>query len=132
MGKLTNQVAVVTGASKGIGAGIAIALGAEGASVVVNYSSSKAGADKVVQEITAKGGKAIAVQADVSKQADVIRLFAETKKAYGKLNILVNNAGIYQFAPLEAVTEELFHSQFQSQCARFAAYHPRSREADWP
>jgi 3-oxoacyl-[acyl-carrier protein] reductase len=112
MGKLTNQVAVVTGASKGIGAGIAIALGAEGASVVVNYSSSKAGADKVVQEITAKGGKAIAVQADVSKQADVIRLFAETKKAYGKLNILVNNAGIYQFAPLEAVTEDLFHSQF--------------------
>ena len=112
MGKLTNQVAVVTGASKGIGAGIAIALGAEGASVVVNYSSSKAGADKVVQEITAKGGKAIAVQANVSKEADVIRLFAETKKAYGKLNILVNNAGIYQFAPLEAVTEDLFHSQF--------------------
>jgi 3-oxoacyl-[acyl-carrier protein] reductase len=112
MGKLNNQVAVVTGASKGIGAGIAKALAAEGASVVVNYSSSKAGADKVVQEITAKGGKAIAVQADVSKQADVLRLFAETKKAYGKLNILVNNAGIYQFAPLEAVTEELFHGQF--------------------
>jgi 3-oxoacyl-[acyl-carrier protein] reductase len=112
MGKLSNQVAVVTGASKGIGAGIAKALAAEGASVVVNYSSSKAGADKVVQEITAKGGKAIAVQADVSKQADVLRLFAETKKAYGKLNILVNNAGVYQFAPLEAVTEELFHSQF--------------------
>jgi 3-oxoacyl-[acyl-carrier protein] reductase len=112
MGKLNDQVAVVTGASKGIGAGIAKALAAEGASVVVNYSSSKAGADKVVQEITAKGGKAIAVQADVSKQADVLRLFAETKKAYGKLNILVNNAGIYQFAPLEAVTEELFHSQF--------------------
>jgi 3-oxoacyl-[acyl-carrier protein] reductase len=112
MGKLSNQVAVVTGASKGIGAGIAKALAAEGASVVVNYSSSKAGADKVVQEITVKGGKAIAVQADVSKQADVLRLFAETKKAYGKLNILVNNAGVYQFAPLEAVTEELFHSQF--------------------
>ena len=112
MGKLSNQVAVVTGASKGIGAGIAKALAAEGASVVVNYSSSKAGAEKVVQEITAKGGKATAVQADVSKQADVLRLFAETKKAYGKLNILVNNAGVYQFAPLEAVTEELFHSQF--------------------
>jgi 3-oxoacyl-[acyl-carrier protein] reductase len=112
MGKLTNQVAIVTGASKGIGAGIAKALAAEGASVVVNYSSSKEGADKVIQEITAKGGKAIAVQGDVSKQADITRLFAETKKAYGKLNILVNNAGIYQFAPLDAVTEELFHSQF--------------------
>lgn len=112
MAKLTNQVAVVTGASKGIGAGIAIALAAEGASVVVNYSSSKAGADKVVQEITAKGGKAIAVQADVSKQEDIVRLFAETKKAYGKLNILVNNAGVYQFAPLEATTEELFRNMF--------------------
>jgi 3-oxoacyl-[acyl-carrier protein] reductase len=112
MGKLTNQVAVVTGASKGIGAGIAKALAAEGASVVVNYSSSKDGADTVVKEITAKGGKAIAVQGDVSKQGDSARLFAETKKAYGKLNILVNNAGIYEFAPLDAVTEELFHKQF--------------------
>jgi 3-oxoacyl-[acyl-carrier protein] reductase len=112
MGKLTNQVAVVTGASKGIGAGIAIALAAEGASVVVNYASSKEGADRVVKEITGKGGKAIAVQADVSKPADVTRLFAETKKAYGKLNILVNNAGIYQFAPLEGVTEKLFHDHF--------------------
>jgi 3-oxoacyl-[acyl-carrier protein] reductase len=112
MGKLTGQVAVVTGASKGIGAGIANALAAEGASVVVNYSSSKEGADKVVKEITSKGGKAIAVQGDVSKQADITRLFTETKKAYGKLNILVNNAGIYEFAPLEAVTEELFHKTF--------------------
>ena len=112
MGKLTNQVAVVTGASKGIGAGIAIALAAEGASVVVNYASSKEGADRVVKEITAKGGKAVAVQADLSKPADVTRLFAETKKAYGKLNILVNNAGIYQFAPLEGVTEKLFHDHF--------------------
>lgn len=112
MGKLTNQVAVVTGASKGIGAGIAKALAAEGASVVVNYSSSKAGADRVVQEITAKGGKGIAVQADVSKQADITRLFNETKKAYGKLNILVNNAGTYEFAALENVTEDLFHKQF--------------------
>src|SRR5579863_8205380 len=98
MGKLTNQVAVVTGASKGIGAGIAKALAAEGASVVVNYASSKAGADAVVSEITSKGGKAIAVQGDVSKQADITKLFAETKKAYGKLDILVNNAGLYEFS----------------------------------
>jgi 3-oxoacyl-[acyl-carrier protein] reductase len=112
MGKLSNQVAVVTGASKGIGAGIAKALAAEGAAVVVNYSSSKEGADRVVKEITAKGGKAVAVQADLSKPADITRLFVETKKAYGKLNILVNNAGIYQFAPLENVNEALFHSQF--------------------
>jgi 3-oxoacyl-[acyl-carrier protein] reductase len=112
MGKLTNQVAVVTGASKGIGAGIAKALAAEGASVVVNYASSKEGADRVVKEITEKGGKAIAVQGDVSRQADITRLFAETKKAYGKVNVLVNNAGIYKFAPLDSVTEEVFHSQF--------------------
>src|ERR1700731_5061527 len=110
--RLTGKVAVVTGASKGIGASIAKHLAAEGASVVVNYSSSKEGADKVVKEITAKGGKAVAVQGDVSKQADITRLFAETKKAYGKLDILVNNAGIYQFAPLDAITEELFHKQF--------------------
>ena len=112
MGKLTNQVAVVTGASKGIGAGIAKAFAAEGASVVVNYATSKEGADRVVQEITANGGKAIAVQGDVSKQADITRLFAETKKAYGKLNILVNNAGVYDLLPLEAVTEEQFHKHF--------------------
>ena len=112
MGKLTDQVAVVTGASKGIGAAISIALAAEGAFVVVNYASSKEGADRVVKEVTGKGGKAIAVQADVSKPADVTRLFAETKKAYGKLNILVNNAGIYQFAPLGEVTEKLFHDHF--------------------
>src|SRR5262250_1482139 len=112
VGKLTNQVAVVTGASKGIGAGIAKALAAEGASVVVNYASSREGADRVVKEITSKGGKAVAVQADLSKPAEVSKLFAETKKAYGKLNILVNNAGVYQFAPLENVTEDLFHSQF--------------------
>jgi 3-oxoacyl-[acyl-carrier protein] reductase len=112
MGKLTNQVAVVTGASKGIGAGIAKALAAEGASVVVNYSSSKDGADRVVKEITAKGGKAVAIQGDVSKQADITRLFAETKRAFGKLNILVNNAGVYEFAPLEAITDDLFHKQF--------------------
>ena len=110
--KLANKVAVVTGASKGIGADIAKALAAEGASVVVNYASSKEGADKVVAAITANGGKAIAVQGDVSKQADITRLFAETKKAFGQLDILVNNAGVYAFAPLDQITEELFHQQF--------------------
>jgi 3-oxoacyl-[acyl-carrier protein] reductase len=112
MKKLANKVAVVTGASKGIGADIAKALAAEGASVVVNYATSKAGADNVVTAITAKGGKAIAVQGDVSKQADITRLFAETKKAFGQLDILVNNAGVYAFAPLDQITEELFHNQF--------------------
>src|SRR6266550_8183337 len=110
--KLDNKVAVVTGASKGIGAGIAKHLAAEGAAVVVNYSSSKSGADKVVDEITKRGGKAIAVQADVAKKKDIDRLFAETKKAFGRLDILVNNAGIYEFLPLENVTEEHFHKQF--------------------
>jgi 3-oxoacyl-[acyl-carrier protein] reductase len=112
MDKLTGKVAVVTGASKGIGAGIAKALAAEGASVVVNYSTSKEGAAKVVSEITARGGKAIAVQGNVSKQADIAKLFAETKKAYSRLDVLVNNAGIYKFLPLEQVDEEVFHSQF--------------------
>jgi 3-oxoacyl-[acyl-carrier protein] reductase len=112
MGKLSGKVAVVTGASKGIGASIAEHLAAEGASVVVNYSSSKAGADAVVQQIQGKGGKAIAVQADVSKAQDVKRLFAETKNAYGKVDVLVNNAGIYEFAPLESITAEHFHKQF--------------------
>jgi len=110
--KLTGKVAVVTGASKGIGASIAKHLASEGASVVVNYASSKAGADKVVSEITGAGGKAVAVQGDVAKKADIDRLFAETKKAYGRLDILVNNAGIYEFAPLEQITEEHFHKQF--------------------
>ncbi len=110
--KLPGKVAVVTGASKGIGASIAKHLAAEGAAVVVNYASSKAGADKVVAEITGKGGKAVAIQADVAKKADVDRLFAESKKAFGALDILVNNAGIYEFAPLEGVTEEHFHRQF--------------------
>jgi 3-oxoacyl-[acyl-carrier protein] reductase len=114
MNKLANKVAVVTGASKGIGAGTAKGLAAEGASVVVNYSSSKEGADKVVAEIRSKGGKAIAIQGDVSKSADVIRLFAETKKAFGSLDILVNNAGIYKFGALEEVTEEEFHRQFNT------------------
>jgi len=110
--KLAGKVAIVTGASKGIGAAIAEHLASEGASVVVNYSSSKAEADKVVSGITANGGKAIAVQASLAKHADIQRLFAETKKAYGRLDILVNNAGIYEFSPLEAITEEHFRKQF--------------------
>ena len=112
MGKLAGRVAVVTGASKGIGASIAEHLAAEGASVVVNYANSKPGADAVVKRITGKNGKAIAVQADVSKPGDITRLFAETKEAYGKVDILVNNAGIYEFAPLESITPEHFHKQF--------------------
>src|SRR5580700_4484106 len=103
MSKLTGKVAVVTGASKGIGASIAEHLAAEGASVVVNYAGSKAGADAVVKRITEKGGTAVAVQADVSKTADISRLFGETKKAYGRLDILVNNAGILEFLPLEGI-----------------------------
>ena len=110
--KLEGKVAVVTGASKGIGAEIAKQLAAEGAAVVVNYSSSKEGADRVVAEIAGKGGKALAVKADVAKKAEVERLFSEAKKAFGRLDILVNNAGIYEFSPLEAVTEEHFHKQF--------------------
>jgi 3-oxoacyl-[acyl-carrier protein] reductase len=112
MSKLENKVAVVTGASKGIGADIAKALAAEGASVVVNYASSKEGADKVVAAITKAGGKAIDVQGDVSKQADITRLFEATKKAFGRLDILVNNAGVYAFAPLGQITEESFHTHF--------------------
>ncbi len=110
--KLNGKVAVVTGASKGIGAEIARHLAAEGAAVVVNYSSSKEGADRVVAEITKKDGKAVAVQANVAKEADIRRLFAEAKKAFGRIDILVNNAGIYEFAPLENVTAEHFHKQF--------------------
>jgi len=112
--KLDGKVAIVTGASKGIGAAIAKHLAAEGAAVVVNYASSKEGADQVVDEITKRGGKAIAVQADVAKKKDIERLFAETKKAFGQLDILVNNAGVYKFEPLEAVTENEFHRQFNT------------------
>jgi 3-oxoacyl-[acyl-carrier protein] reductase len=111
--KLEGKVAVVTGASKGIGAGIAKALADEGAAVVVNYSSSQQGADRVVAEITGRGGRAIAVQGDVSKQAHIERLFSEAKKAFGRLDILVNNAGVYEFSPLEGVTEDFFHKQFE-------------------
>jgi len=110
--KLEGKVAVVTGASKGIGAAIARALADEGAAVVVNYSSSKTGADRVVAEIAGRGGHAIAVQGDVSKQVQVERLFAEAKKAFGRVDILVNNAGVYEFAPLENTTVEQFHKHF--------------------
>ncbi len=110
--KLEGKVAVVTGASKGIGAGIAKALAGEGAAVVVNYSSSKQGADRVVADISGRGGKAIAVQGDVSKEADIKRLFSEAQEAFGRIDILVNNAGFYEFAPLEEVTEDLFRKHF--------------------
>jgi 3-oxoacyl-[acyl-carrier protein] reductase len=110
--KLAGKVAVVTGASKGIGAAIALSLAAEGASVVVNYASSKDGAERVVGAIARQGGKAIAVQANVAKQADIERLFSESKKAFGRLDILINNAGVYEFAPLENVTPEHFHKMF--------------------
>jgi 3-oxoacyl-[acyl-carrier protein] reductase len=110
--KLAGKVAVVTGASKGIGAAIASHLAAEGAAVVVNYSSSKEGAERVVADIKKKGGKAIAVQANVAREADIQRLFAETKKAFDKVDILINNAGIYEFAPLGEVTPEHFHKHF--------------------
>jgi 3-oxoacyl-[acyl-carrier protein] reductase len=110
--RLSGKVAVVTGASKGIGAAIARDLAAEAAAVVVNYATSRAGADRVVADITGKGGKAVAVQADVAKPADIKRLFAEAKKAFGRLDVVVNNAGIYEFAPLEQVTPEHFHKQF--------------------
>jgi 3-oxoacyl-[acyl-carrier protein] reductase len=114
MSRLTGKVAVVTGASKGIGAAIAKALAAEGASVVVNYSSSKAGADKVVAAITAAGGKAVAVGGDVSKAAEAQGLIAAAIKNYGRLDILVNNSGVYEFAPIESVTEESFHRMFNT------------------
>lgn len=114
MSDLKGKVAVVTGASKGIGAGIAKSLGAAGAAVVVNYASSKDGAERVVADITAKGGKAIAVKGDVAKTADVKRLFEETKKAFGRVDVLVNNAGVYLFQPLDEVTEDEFHRQFNT------------------
>src|SRR6266850_2515793 len=112
MSKLQNKVAIVTGASKGIGASIAKHMAAEGAAVVVNYASSKEGADRVVDEIAKRGGKAVAVQANVAKQADIDRLFAETKKSFGRLDVLVNNAGVYEFTPLEGVTEAHYHKLF--------------------
>src|ERR1700726_4348206 len=110
--RLTGKGAVVTGASKGIGASIAKHLAAEGASVIVNYSSSKEGADKVVKEITSKGGKALAIKADMSNHKDIQQLFNEGKKAFGKIDILINNAGIYEFTPIEEITSEHFHKIF--------------------
>lgn len=110
--KLSGKVAVVTGASKGIGASIAQHLAAEGAAVVVNYATSREGADKVVAEVERRGGKAVAVQADVARRADIQRLFAEAKRAFGRVDILVNNAGVFEFAPIEEVTAEHFHRQF--------------------
>ncbi len=112
MGRLDGKIGLVTGASKGIGAGIAKGLAAEGAAVVVNYASSKEAADRVVAEIAAEGGTAIAVQGNVAKAADVEKIFAETRRAFGRLDILVNNAGVYDLRPLEAVTEADFHRHF--------------------
>jgi 3-oxoacyl-[acyl-carrier protein] reductase len=109
---LESKVAVVTGASKGIGAEIARQLAAAGAAVVVNYSSDKAGADRVVDDVKKAGGKAVAVKANLAKEAEVVNLFAEAKKAFGRLDVLVNNAGIYEFAPIEAITAEHFHKQY--------------------
>ena len=114
MGELSGKVAIVTGASKGIGAAIARRFAEAGAAVAVNYASDKAGADRVVEEIKRGGGKAVAIQANVSKSADVKRLFAETKAKLGAPSILVNNAGVFTFQPLEAVTEEEFHRQFDT------------------
>jgi 3-oxoacyl-[acyl-carrier protein] reductase len=114
MGELSGKVAIVTGASKGIGAAIALRFGEAGASVAVNYSSDKDGANRVVEAIKRGGGKAVAIQANVSKSADVKRLFAETKASLGAPNVLVNNAGVFSFEPLEAVTEAEFHRQFDT------------------
>jgi 3-oxoacyl-[acyl-carrier protein] reductase len=113
-GKLAGKIALVTGASKGIGAGIAKQLAAEGAAVVVNYASSKSDADKVVDEIAKGGGKAVAIQGNVAKKADVEKLFVAAEKALGKIDILVNNAGVYEFVPLEEVTEQQFHRMFDT------------------
>src|SRR5438552_16993131 len=117
--KLDGKVAIITGASKGIGTAIAKHLAAEGAAVVVNYSSSKEGADRVVDEITKQGGKAVAVRANMAKKAEVERLFSEAKKAFGRLDILVNNDGVYEFLPLENVTEEHFQKHLDENVLGF-------------
>ena len=131
MSKLKNKVAIVTGASKGIGASIAKHFAAEGAKVVVNYASSKEGADRVVNEITDNGGIAISVQADVSKEADVTRLFEETKKAFGTLDILVNNAVYQGYAPIEQVSVETFHQSFNVNVLGPILDHSGSLENVW-
>lgn len=113
-GKLNGKVVVVTGASKGIGAGIAKQFALEGASVVVNYASAKHDADRIVDEISKRDGKAVAIQGNVSKKAEVERLFAEAEKAFGKIDTLVNNAGVYEFMPLEEITEKQFHRMFDT------------------
>src|SRR5947207_5621011 len=113
-GKLNGKIAVVTGASKGVGAGIAKQFAAEGAAVVVNYASDKQGADRLVDQVSKGGGKAVAIQGNVAKKADVERLFAEAEKAFGKIDIVVNNAGVYEFVPLEEVTEQQFHRMFDT------------------
>src|SRR5712692_1166681 len=114
MKKLTGKVAIVTGASKGIGAALAKRLAAAGAAVVVNYSAGKEGAERTVSEITSNSGTAIAIQADVSKAAEVKRMFEETKKVFGSVDVLVNNAGVFQFEPFEAITEKEFHREFDT------------------
>ena len=112
MGKLTGKVAIVTGASKGIGAGIARGFAAEGAAVVVNYCATKDGAERVVRQIEEKGGRALAIRADLAKPEEIRQMFVQTKQAFGRLDILVNNAGVFNFAPLEDITVEQFHYQF--------------------
>ena len=113
-GKLNGKIAVVTGASKGIGAGIAKELAAQGASVIVNYASAKQDADRVVDEISKRGGKAIAIQGSVANKSEVERLLTEAEKAFGKIDVLVNNAGVYEFKPLEEATEKQFHRMFDT------------------
>src|ERR1700722_7445198 len=129
MSRLSKRVAIVTGASKGIGAGIATALGAEGARVAVNYSSDRDGAERVAQAIIDSGGEAIAVGADVSKAAEVARLFKEVNSAFGRLDILVNNAGVFRFGAITEITEESFHLPYDINV--LGAIHPGQEAIKW-